>query len=197
MSKPIFIIRHGRTVWNNEGKLQGWKNSPLLEESIVVARTIARYLVQQNAVEKIYCSPLRRCIETAEIIGNTLAIPCEIRDEIKECNMGKCEGLTWQEAEEKFPKFFEERVQEKWNVRWPEGESYEDVFSRAEAFLRELSDDKGVLIVGHEMFNKCFVGACMDWQPEKIMEFRQANHELIIMWREESKMEILRFGGHA
>jgi len=189
----IFLMRHGKTLWNIEGKLQGRKNSSLLDSSRSTAQTIAQHLANQNLVEKVYCSPLLRCVETAQIVCGILGITFEVRDELMECDMGECEGLTWQEAKEQFPVFFMERESNKWTTAWPKGESYQDVYIRAKAFLQELSCDESILIIGHEMFNKCFIGAYLNWEPEQIIAFYQANHELKIILPESKKIESIQF----
>ena len=194
MRKQIFLMRHGRTLWNIEGKLQGRMNSPLLESSISITKNIALYLKENHLIEKVYCSPLQRCVDTTQIIDEILQIGYEQRDALMECDMGLCEGLSWQVAEEKFPDFFMLRNNDKWNTPWPNGESYEDVFCRAKDFFLQLCDDKNILIIGHEMFNKCFLGACLDWNSNEIMSFRQSNHELLIVHIDCKKFENIQFG---
>jgi broad specificity phosphatase PhoE len=189
----IFLMRHGKTKWNIEGKLQGRKNSPLLDSSKSTANLIAQYLVNQNLVNKVYSSPLLRCVETAQIVCDILGIAFEIRDELMECDMGECEGLTWQEAKEQFPIFFTERECNKWITTWPNGESYQDVFIRAKGFLQELPYNENILLIGHEMFNKCFIGAYLNWTPDQIIAFYQANNELKIIIPETNQIESIQF----
>ena len=182
IDKNIYVMRHGRTRWNAEGKLQGRLNSPLLDSGVGTIKAIARYIADQCSIDKVYCSPLRRSLESAEIVCSVLAVGYEEREELMECDMGMCEGLTWQEAQDIYTDFFTRRKREKWTTAWPNGESYLDVYIRAQSFLQWLPCDiLNVLIIGHETFNKCFLGACMQWSPDEIMSFKQANHDLFVV----------------
>jgi len=189
----IFLMRHGKTEWNIEGKLQGRKNSSLLDSSKSTAKLIAQYLANQHLIEKVYCSPLLRCVETAQIVCDILGIAFEMQDELMECDMGECEGLTWQETKEQFPIFFTEREGNKWITAWPNGESYQDVFIRAKGFLQEFPHNEDILLIGHEMFNKCFMGAYLNWTPDQIISAYQANHELKIIIPESKQIETIQF----
>ena len=63
----LYIMRHGRTVWNMEHKLQGKTDVPLSEAGrSVVEQAAAAY--QDTHIDVCYCSPLIRAMETAEIV---------------------------------------------------------------------------------------------------------------------------------
>lgn len=189
----IFLMRHGRTRWNLEGRLQGRQNSPLLDSGKSTARIIAKYLAKQHLIERVYSSPLPRCVETAQIVCDVLGIGFELRRELMECDMGRCEGSTWQAAKEQFPTFMAQRESYKWTTAWPNGESYEDVYARSEAFLQVLPEGENILIIGHEMLNKCIIGACLNWEPSQIIAFRQPNHELSIIQLKSKRIETICF----
>lgn len=42
MALQLYLIRHGRTEWNEKGLLQGWGDSPLTEQGISAAKLRAR-----------------------------------------------------------------------------------------------------------------------------------------------------------
>lgn len=180
MVEPIYyIMRHGKTEWNLHKRIQGRNNSPLLSESLILSRKMANYLLQCAKLNKIFVSPLGRAVETAEIICGVLGIGYIKNDLLMECNHGICEGMRLDEVKEVMPSFVSSRESDKWNTPWPQGESYADVFLRAEIFVRQLTMNDSVLIVGHEMFNKCLAGCLLNWRIEKILSFRQKNNELI------------------
>ncbi|MDR1127594.1 MAG: histidine phosphatase family protein [Treponema sp.] len=170
----IYIIRHGRTIWNAEGKIQGSLNSPLLPESIETSRKIGELLVC-SGIKNIFCSPLQRCLETANTISEILECSYTNDARISECNHGLCEGLTHAEAREKYGAELSLRDTDKWNIPYPEGESYADVFARAKSFADDMKTNEGVLIIAHEMFNKCLIGYIIKWSPEEIIKFKQPN----------------------
>jgi probable phosphoglycerate mutase len=168
-------MRHGRTEWNIEGKLQGRLNSPLLPESITVIKKIADFLYDKN-VAIIYSSPLMRCEETAKTVTSALCIPYTLDECLVECDHGLCEGLTLDEAHIKYSRELEERERDKWNTPWVGGESYSDVFERAKTFSVRIDPSQNALVIAHETFNKCLIGLLMKWTSSQIMAYRQANN---------------------
>jgi broad specificity phosphatase PhoE len=73
-STHLFLIRHGETEWNVEGRYQGQADPPLNERGIRQAYELGEKLAQVN-LDLLYTSPLLRSEQTAEIISQKLAIP--------------------------------------------------------------------------------------------------------------------------
>ena len=71
----LYFVRHGRTVWNLEGRFQGaGGDSPLLPESIDTLEELGQYL-KDIPFDKIYSSDLPRAVKSAEIIQSQLKNP--------------------------------------------------------------------------------------------------------------------------
>ncbi len=68
MGVKLFLIRHGQTLWNEEGRYQGDHDIGLTRLGIRQAKLAAKYLSRVN-FSNIYSSPLKRAIDTANIIG--------------------------------------------------------------------------------------------------------------------------------
>jgi broad specificity phosphatase PhoE len=179
----IYIIRHGRTEWNINGRLQGRLNSPLLEASIPVIKAIAAFLSDKQ-IEKVYTSPLKRSVETAQMICDTLGTGYLADERLVECDHGCCEGKRLADCMDAMPGFFAQREKDKWNVAWPEGESYADVYRRAKSFLSDIDTTKNVLIIAHETLNKCMIGALLGWADSDIISFKQPNCEICMIENE-------------
>lgn len=64
----LFLVRHGQTALNAEGRLRGLANPPLDETGIAEARAVAEALAKYGIVE-VRCSPLDRAVTTAQIIA--------------------------------------------------------------------------------------------------------------------------------
>jgi broad specificity phosphatase PhoE len=125
MSK-IYIIRHGQTVWNVEGKFQGFRNSNLTEKGMQQAIAVGKFLQDKN-IQQIYCSPLQRSKDTLTIYN----------DELRECNYGDIEGqdenlvrtqLLLQGIDRRDPST-------KFNFKFQNGESYKDQIIRVMDFI--------------------------------------------------------------
>jgi broad specificity phosphatase PhoE len=177
MHKKIYIMRHGRTVWNAEGRFQGHLDSPLLEDSKPVIKKMAYYL-NNKKIDLIYSSPLKRCIDTANIVCDIVGMQYKIDNYLLECNHGQCDGMFFNEIIEKFPKEYSLIQKNRWKTRWPKGESYGDVFARAKQFLKKLQNNTS-LIIAHATINKCLIGGLMNFNREQIVKI---NHDNAIVY---------------
>ena len=98
----LFLIRHGRSVWNAEGRIQGCADPPLDEVGREQARRLAERL-REEALVALYTSPLRRARETAEVIGQALRVPVVPDERLREYDVGDIAGLTWEQVVEQYP----------------------------------------------------------------------------------------------
>lgn len=170
----LYILRHGETVWNKEGRLQGNTDISLNEAGRAVARITGEAL-KDTAIDKIYTSPLSRAYETACLIRGDKDIEI-IRDErLRELCFGALEGQIIREMKadsaSRFQNFFE--APDKY-VPDDKGERLEELCRRTAEFMEEVilpqADKlKRVMIVGHGAMNKgimCYIkqhGIDMFW----------------------------------
>jgi broad specificity phosphatase PhoE len=98
MLQRIYLIRHGETDWNREGRAQGQHDVQLNGTGRDQARQIGAFLAKINPTALI-SSGLSRAKETAEIIGHSLGLEPVIHQELGERNMGVFSGLTRQEIQ--------------------------------------------------------------------------------------------------
>lgn len=145
MKKTFYFVRHGETDWNLKGLFQGQKDIPLNENGISQAKQLSEYLKGKNKkFSCVYSSPLKRAIQTSEILARDLNLKIFTSDLLKEVSFGDLEGTKVQK--EKF--FFD--GPEYLKLEFPNGESMKDAFERVENFLSQLSlDVDNVLIVAH------------------------------------------------
>ncbi len=85
----LYLIRHGITQGNLDGKYIGQTDLPLCEDGAATIRSLTDMEVYPN-VGKVYSSPLKRCLETAEIIYPDRQLM--IVDELAEMDFGDFEG---------------------------------------------------------------------------------------------------------
>ena len=98
MERNVYLVRHGETEWNKEVRIQGNKDIPLFEEGRVKVEELAETLIDIG-ISRIATSPLLRALESAEIISKRLGgIPMEIREGLRERNLGELEGLLVDEV---------------------------------------------------------------------------------------------------
>ncbi len=146
----IYLVRHGESVYNAEGRIQGHQDVPLSELGVRQAEAIARRLANVR-LDAVYSSDLVRASRTAEIIAASRNLPVQMTPLLRESSLGVIEGLTRAEIEERHST--SEWIWSPLTARPPGAETIEQVIDRARQFLDETlpehSDGSNVLVVGH------------------------------------------------
>lgn len=90
MTKTIFLMRHGETLFNSQHRIQGWADSPLTERGIKQAQIAAQYFPDhQIKLESAYCSTSERASDTLELITK---LPYQRLKGLREWNFGVFEA---------------------------------------------------------------------------------------------------------
>ncbi|MDQ0208282.1 histidine phosphatase family protein [Alkalicoccobacillus murimartini] len=98
----LYLIRHGESVGNLEGKIQGSMDFPLSDLGKKQVDLISAYC-KEIKLDYIYSSDLSRAHETAKKIGAATNLEVETWDKIREVYLGPLQGLTRDEIKEKYP----------------------------------------------------------------------------------------------
>ncbi|MCX7999683.1 MAG: histidine phosphatase family protein [Leptospiraceae bacterium] len=159
MVKHLYLVRHGETIYNSEGRVQGGGlDSPLTPNGKEQTQKLYSYLKSFDfQVDAIFSSPLGRAYETAQILNQTWNLPITKEDLLKEIDCGEFEGKLISNIDvEKL-----RRLRVDPNEKYPGGESVEDVRKRAELFLTKLKtmNLEAALIVSHGNFIRAFASA--------------------------------------
>ncbi|MDO4295311.1 MAG: histidine phosphatase family protein [bacterium] len=169
----IYIVRHGQTDWNLCGKMQGHTELPLNETGRQQARDMAEMLVGKQITE-VYCSNMQRAVETASIIAERLGVSAYMTEGLKEKGYGEIEGLTMDEAKQRYPQDMETWLKNPWENCLP-GEGSEtgmQVLQRAySSWCDILERAKGnIVIVTHGGTILTLLGYLFRETPEQIPE---------------------------
>lgn len=153
----LYIMRHGRTDWNDRHKLQGRTDIPLNEDGRRMAEKAAEEY-RDIPLDVCWCSPLIRAKETAEIVLRGRGIPIMTDDRLREMSFGDYEGLENSFSIPDCPINVIFQAPEKYTASVGGAETFEELFDRTGSFLREVIDPlmeqgKNVLIVGHGAMN--------------------------------------------
>ena len=141
----LMFIRHGQTDWNLEERYQGRLDVPLNDVGRRQAKALKRRLAEV-CFDTAYSSPLRRALETAQIIANDLHIIVDER--LAEIDHGLWQGRTKAEIASRWPEQWEQWSKEPLGFTAPCGESAARVRERLESFLRTI-EGKNILCVSH------------------------------------------------
>ena len=141
----IYIVRHGQTEWNVLGKVQG-KQDICLNEKGKEQALLTKKDLDNKEIDLIIVSPLKRALETAEIINKDRNLPMIIDERIKERDFGEFEGTNFVDFDTKdFWNYYR-------NEEYKEAESIQEFFKRIYDFLDDIIvkyKDKNVLLVTH------------------------------------------------
>lgn len=153
----LFLVRHGETDWNREGRLQGGKDIPLNGLGRMQAEEAARRLkalTPNYATVDYVCSPMERARETMTILRRELELPPDgfrIDERLRELTFGDWEGFTWREirksARASERELARARENDKWGFVPPGGESYRMLAERIRPVLEGLAPD--TVMVSH------------------------------------------------
>jgi broad specificity phosphatase PhoE len=91
MTDTLFLLRHGETVWNTEGRIHGRADSPLTQVGLMQASALANAMAGAN-IRRVFCSPQGRAIQTATIIAERIASPITQDHRLDERDFGRFEG---------------------------------------------------------------------------------------------------------
>ena len=145
----VYLARHGESDWNAENRFQGRSDRALTERGRGQAEALAEALAS-TPLDGVYASPLRRALETAEIVAARQGLdPVPVAD-LSEIDVGGWAGLSRAEVETRFPERFQ-----RWlggGEGWADGETYERMAARVLSAVRLIAEkhpDGNVLVVTH------------------------------------------------
>ncbi|KAE9412574.1 hypothetical protein Angca_007898, partial [Angiostrongylus cantonensis] len=156
----IYLLRHGETVWNTQGRFQGQKDSPLTERGIAQADTVAdrlcRAIGEDARAFTLRVSPLGRTLETAARIQRRIPLPVREDATLMEVTTGSWDGLTHFEIGQEFPGGLDGADAFDWYFRSPDGESFDAACTRARTWLATI--DRPTIAVSHGLFGRIIRG---------------------------------------
>jgi len=154
----LILVRHGETVWNVEKIYRGRKDVNLDEVGTKQAQLLGKYLTNWE-LEAIYSSPLKRALDTANIIARYHKIAVQVTQGLIDFDYGEWQSLSQEEVKKLYPTLHNEWHHNPHKVRMPRGESLEDVRERAFGVVNDaLSKYQGcVVLVSHRVVNKVLI----------------------------------------
>ncbi|SCV01756.1 LAMI_0G13520g1_1 [Lachancea mirantina] len=159
----IWLSRHGESIYNIEKKIGG--DSSLSPRGLKYAAKL-KEMVKESAGDRdltVWTSTLIRTQETAQYLPYK-QLQWKALDEL---DAGVCDGMTYEEIEEKYPEDFKARDEDKYEYRYRGGESYRDVVIRLEPIIMELERQENILIITHQAVLRCIYAYFMNVPQEE------------------------------
>lgn len=142
MNKILYLSRHGESEYNILKRIGG--NSNITANGEKYAKKIHNYF--QNEDLDIYTSKLNRTIQTAKYFSNTLEL-----ENLNEINSGIFDGYTYEEIKQKDPEEYNKRKLDKYNYKYPNGESYKELKNRVKPVIDIIkTNTQNALIICHQ-----------------------------------------------
>lgn len=183
-NRYIWLSRHGESQYNLEGKIGG--DAALSERGIKYSHKLVelvdKYIPNHDKLE-VWTSTLKRTQQTAKF----LPFPKKQWKALDELDAGSCDGLTYDEIAQNYPEDFKARDDNKFEYRYPGGESYRDVITRLEPIIMALENQENVLVITHQAVLRCIYAYFMNVHQEESPWMSIPLHTLI-------RLEIKAYG---
>lgn len=178
--RTIYLLRHGELEYNLTGQIggdanlseRGWKYAKKLPE--LVLKLLGEE--GQNTNLTVWTLTLKRTQQTALFLPYQKKLQWKALDEL---DAGDCDGMTYEEIEEKFPEDFKARDDNKYEYRYRGGELYRDIVIRLEPIIMELERQENILIITHQAVLRCLYAYFMNIPQEELPWMLIPLHTLI------------------
>lgn len=157
----LYLMRHGKTEWNELHKLQGRTDIPLNEDGRRMAQ-IAHDEYLDTHFDLCFSSPLKRARETAELLLQGRDVPIRTDEQLVEMSFGAYEGLanSFQIPDCPINILFQDPAAYTESIGG--AETFAALFARVDSFLSEMvfpevQKGRDILIVGHGALNSAII----------------------------------------
>jgi broad specificity phosphatase PhoE len=153
----IILIRHGHVEGITPERFRGREPLDLTARGRAEARAVARRISCRWQPRSIYTSPMRRCVETADSVANLAPTAVHICEDLNDLDYGAWQFKAFHEAKADDPTLFAKWFATPHLIRFPGGESLQDLAARAADAVRLVlasHPEDTVVLVGHDSVNR-------------------------------------------
>jgi broad specificity phosphatase PhoE len=157
----IILVRHGRTPWNKDKIFRGTIDIPHDEVGTQEASLVGEWL-KNETIHAAYCSPLSRARDTALAVARHHGLEVQDLPGIIDLNYGDWQGLPLAEVKVKYADLYRQWETAPHTVRFPNGETLDEVRERALAAVEQVlkaHPGQVVLLAAHRVVNKVLCAA--------------------------------------
>ena len=171
----LILVRHGLTTYNKLKIYQGQYDSPLDELGYLQAELTAEHIASTYHIDAIYASDLSRTINTATPTAKRLGLPFETTKAFREIDVGHWANRKIADVQIEFPDEVRAYREDPGTFHFPGGESFSNVFARADRKIREIAerhDGETVLIFTHGGIIRALLTVWKGLPIERMREIR-------------------------
>lgn len=173
VSLRLVLIRHGEPEASAKGRCYGKLDVGLSDTGRRQMANVAQALASVS-LDAIYASPRRRAHQSAEALDGGV----RLEPRLGEIDFGELEGLTYEESARRYPALYKEWMEHPTEVKFPGGESFEQMQSRVlEAMrgIREAHTEQTVAIVSHGGVNRIVLADALGVESANIFHMGQSH----------------------
>jgi broad specificity phosphatase PhoE len=163
----ILLVRHGHVEGIRPERFRGRTDLPLTDRGMAEAQAVAERIAEAWRPAKVYTSPMQRCVETGRTIAKACGIESQAIDHLNDIDYGAWQFRSYEEVQKTEPELFAAWFATPHLVRFPNGESLQDMVARTADALRLVLSrhvDDTVVMVGHTSVNRALLVQLVD-QP--------------------------------
>jgi broad specificity phosphatase PhoE len=172
----IILVRHGQTEWNRVERFRGRADVPLNETGLAQAEATGKRVASEWQPMAVYSSLLSRAVKTAEAIARHFNLPVQIHDGLADIDYGQWQGLTPDEAQERWPDIHHAWYDLPNTARIPGGETLDELRARGMAAVNELAarhTGQTIVLVGHTVVNRIILLGVLGLGNDRFWHLRQ------------------------
>ena len=149
----LYLVRHGETDWNREGRAQGRADISLNDQGRAQSQALSAHLAS-TPITSIFSSTAKRARQTAEVIAAPHGLEATGHDDLLELDFGGLDGAPLREMRSLYPDFFEHWTRDPETAVFPDGgETLRALQDRAwalvESITRSHEPDANIILVSH------------------------------------------------
>ncbi|WP_414732232.1 histidine phosphatase family protein [Acetobacterium carbinolicum] len=170
----IYLVRHGKIKWLKGKAYIGQIDLPLSQEGIIQSQEL-REAFAEISLTKVYTSPLKRCVQTLDILLAKRNVPTVLVDALKEINMGDWDGRTIDEIKINHPEDYQKRGRLINTFVPPGGESFEALTKRVMPEFNKMIKENyqgAILISTHAGVIRVILGEVMGLSINELFKWK-------------------------
>lgn len=184
--KTIYLVRHGETAANRDDVFRGRNEISLSENGLLQSRGLVDYF-RDVQLEKVYCSPLKRAVQTAEHGFPGMEIVTE--ELVNNLDSGSWTGVKKDDIRKSDPESWHMWTTVPEKLRFPGGETLSDVYSRATLFLEKMEtvSFSKCVVVSHRSVIKVILAAFLGLKTDYFWRFHVDNASVSTLLLDEKR----------
>ena len=172
----IILVRHGETEWNRVERFRGRADIPLNGTGLLQAQAAGKRIADEWKPVAIYTSPLSRAIRTAEAVAWHFGLRIQIHQGLVDIDYGQWQGLTPDEARQRWPDIVNSWYNAPHIAQIPGGETLDNLRSRALGVVNEMAalhEGQTIVLVSHTVINRIILLGVLGLGNDRFWRLRQ------------------------